>query len=96
MKRVEISKVATDDLIAIHAYVARDSHRRADSRVDSLFDACESPGEYPLRGRERSEPQAGIRSLSVGTFVILYRVDVDCVWIVRIVHGAQDLESLKP
>ena len=45
-------------------------------------------------GRSRDELAAGIRSLAVGKYVIYYRRVGRAVRILRILHGARDIEKL--
>jgi toxin ParE1/3/4 len=44
-------------------------------------------------GRERREPGPGIRSMAMAPYVIFYEALVDGVMIVRVLHGARDVEA---
>jgi len=46
-------------------------------------------------GRRRDkEFGVGSRSFTVGGYIIVYRVEGEDVWILRVVHGRRDLEAL--
>jgi toxin ParE1/3/4 len=45
-------------------------------------------------GRSRPDIADAARSLNVGNYLILYRIEARTVEIVRIVHGARDLTTL--
>lgn len=45
-------------------------------------------------GRLRDELTEGLRSFPVGRYVIFYRIVQDGVEIVRVLHGARDLDSI--
>jgi toxin ParE1/3/4 len=45
-------------------------------------------------GRLREELRPGLRSSSVGNYLILYRPIPEGIAVFRILHGARDLEAL--
>jgi toxin ParE1/3/4 len=55
--------------------------------MSSLYD-------FPDRGAKRSEFGDGVRILIEGNYVIIYRKVRNHVEILRVVHGAMDLEKL--
>ncbi len=57
---------------------------------------CENP-EAPPRGQYRSVALQGIRWWRVPGFerhLVFYRLTGDCVQIVRVLHGARDIETV--
>jgi toxin ParE1/3/4 len=48
----------------------------------------------PKAGREREELEAGLRSFVEGSYIIFYRIVSGSIEIVRVLHGARDIESL--
>ena len=50
--------------------------------------------EHPQIGRERPELMPGLRSFVVLAWVIFCRIEGDAVLVVRVVHGARDLDEL--
>lgn len=50
--------------------------------------------EFPEMGRERTELSPSMRSFPVSRYIIFYRPGELGVAIVRILHGARDIEGL--
>jgi len=48
---------------------------------------------HPNMGRQREELAPRIRSLPYHRYVIFYRVDAKILEIVRVLHGARDVEG---
>ncbi len=46
-------------------------------------------------GRKREEIKPGLRSVTEGDYVVLYRIAEDEVVISRVIHGKQDLHRLS-
>lgn len=93
--KVSFSREADEDLADIRAYISLDSPRRAASFTRELVHACLAIGEAPrawpvVVGYERS----GFRRKAYRQYLIFYRVQVDCVQIIRVVHGRRDVERL--
>lgn len=91
------SPEADSDLENIWNYVAMDSssHRIADRLIDSITDRFVLLATHPNIGRSRDEDlRPGLRSFSVGAFVIIYRIQGTDVLILRVLHGTRDLRSL--
>jgi len=85
---------ALQDLAQIWAYIADDSPANADdfaALIDSKFQAL---ARQPGMGRARVELGAGLRSFVVGHYVIFYLPLRDGIDIVRVIHGARDLEAV--
>lgn len=85
---------ADDDLLEIWLFVARDSVRAADRLLDSIEEKCRLLATYPAIGPARDDIGPGIRTVSVGPYIVLYRQREDRVDIVRVVHGARNLSDL--
>ena len=54
----------------------------------------ESLAEMPGIGRRREKCAKGVRSITEGDYVIIYRVKNDTVEILRVLHGARDPERV--
>jgi len=87
-----LSPEADADLEEIWCYVAADDPAAADRLVDSFVERFTMLADFPDIGRRRDELAPGIRSVPVGAYVIFYRMFEDTVQIVRVLHGARDLE----
>ncbi len=100
MGKYFLSPEALDDLDAIWGYIAQDNPEAADRVVDSAYRACADLAAHPQLGPLRRFPDndpPNIRFFVVTDFpnyMIFYRVAPDGVEIVRILHGAQDIDEL--
>ncbi len=92
---VVVSGQAEADLEAIVDYIAQDNPHRAFSFVRELRERCErlaeTPRAFPLVPRYEDR---GIRRRVHGAYLIFYRVNIDTVEVVHILHGAMDYEPL--
>lgn len=82
---------ALADLDAIAGYIARDSTDRAALMISRIIEKVERLQFYPLSGR--IIPEVGdtlSREIIVGSYRIMYRIEVKEIWITGVVHGARD------
>lgn len=87
-----LSPAAREDLRAIHQYGARQWGKpRSNEYMNSLKDKLWLILEQPEIGAVRSELSPDVRSVSVASHVIFYRVQREQLQIIRILHGRQDL-----
>jgi len=81
------------DLAEIWAYIAEDSPVHADAfaaRIDRKFHAL---ARRPGMGRARPELDKHLRSFVVGQHVIFYLPRSNGIEVVRVLHGARDIET---
>jgi len=91
--RVAFTRLAQADLEAIGDYIALDDPRRALSFVAELRDHCQKIASSPQAYRPRQELAEGLRSCAHGRYVIFFQSQDDFLLIVRILHGAQDIQA---
>jgi toxin ParE1/3/4 len=93
--KVRLSDHAERDLLRIGEYIAKDSPLRALEFVRDLrqrtLQLGETPLAFPLISRFSAQ---GVRRRVFGDYLIFYRVEAEIVQIVRILHGARDIEPL--
>jgi toxin ParE1/3/4 len=92
-----LSPAAEAELDDIWYYIAKESQSIgiADRVVDSITDRLFLLATHPHLGRRRDDDlRPGLRSFSVGDYVIIYRVENDDVLILRVMHGRRDIEAL--
>ena len=93
--KVVLTREARDDLEEIADHIAADSPARARSFVRELVEAARrisaAPRAYPAVPRY---PDTVIHRRVHGAYLIFYRIDVDVVTILHILHGARDYEAL--
>ncbi len=85
---------AENDLLEIGTFIERDNPYAATSFIATIREKCEALVANPNMGRARPELIAGMRSFPVGQYVIFYRPDRNVLEIVRVLHGARDIDAL--
>jgi len=71
------------------------SFEAAERLVSGIVQRFNLLGDYPHMGRSRDhDPGEGRRSLAVGEYVIIYRIEDGEVLILRVLHDRRDLEAL--
>jgi toxin ParE1/3/4 len=66
----------------------------ADRFLDTLYERFLLLAGQPLLGQARSELALNLRSLPVGNYVIFYRPIDDGIEVVRVLHGARDIDAM--
>ncbi len=94
MSKLTISPSASSDLIEIWSYIADDSVANADAFIDKLHDTLQALARQPGSGRHREELAPGIQSFPFGRYIIFYRAVAGAIEIVRVLHGARDIENI--
>lgn len=95
MLQIEKSNQAEDDLIEIWVYLAQGNEQTADNfldRLESVFGTLATLPEVGtvVKGLETSWPDKVIRFFPVGDYIIFYHFTPDSVFVVRVIHAAQD------
>jgi plasmid stabilization system protein ParE len=87
---VNWTEAALADLQAIEAYLARHSPRYGRSMVERIFAHTEQLVDFPQLGAVVPEYEdESLRELLESPYRIVYRVYVDRVDVVAVVHGAR-------
>jgi toxin ParE1/3/4 len=94
VSQLRVSPRASSDLIEIWSYIADDSVANADAFIDKLYQAMQSLARQPGSGRRREELAPGIQSFPFGRYIIFYRAVAGAIEIVRVLHGARDIENI--
>ena len=94
MPRVMRRPLAETDLLEIWDYIADDSLAAADRWVDRIDEQLSLLAAQPKIGRSRDELAPGMRSFPVGRYVIFYVPLDDGIDVVRVLHGARDIEEI--
>jgi toxin ParE1/3/4 len=85
---------AEADLIEIWTYIAQDSLASADKLLDEIDEKSRTLAPSPFIGKARDELGAKIRSFPIGNYVLFYQPIENGTEIVRVLHGARDIEAL--
>ena len=94
MSQLRLSPRASSDLIEIWSYIADDSEANADRFIDKIYETIELLVRQPGLGRHRDELAPRILSFPVGRYIIFYRVVIGAIEVVRVLHGARDIEDI--
>jgi toxin ParE1/3/4 len=94
MARVERRPQAEADILDIWLYITEDSLLDADRWVDRLDETFTLWSRQPLMGRARDSLAPGLRSFAFGRYVVFYLPLPDGIDVVRVLHGARDLEAV--
>jgi len=93
--RLIISPSAEADLGGILDHISQDKLGAAQRFVAKLRETCKTLGENPHLGAVWPQIGDGMwRAFAFQKYVIFYRTSDDLVEILRVVHGARDLERL--
>lgn len=85
---------ASRDLLEIWSYIADDSYSRADNLIGTFDAKFRLLAGQPELGRRRDELAENLRSLAVGRYVIFYLPVPKGIEVVRVLHGARDLNTI--
>jgi toxin ParE1/3/4 len=66
----------------------------ADRLIDRIVSRCRALAEHPRRGQAHPDIAPDARMLSVGDYLVLYRIQGLDVEVVRVLHGARRLAGL--
>jgi addiction module RelE/StbE family toxin len=90
--RVHWTNTAIEHLVSIYEYVAHNSKPYADRLIDKLTRRSEQIAAFPLSGRMVPEYRdESIREVIERPYRIIYRIKMDQIDILAVVHGAQEL-----
>jgi toxin ParE1/3/4 len=94
MARVRITVLAQEDLDSIWSFVAKESIASADRVIDRIHGACTTFAAYPDAATPADRFQSGLRCFAVGSFVVFCKPHDDGLLVVRVLHGARNLDDL--
>ena len=90
-----LQSAARQDLGDILSYIGKMDPENALAFVNCLRTTCRRLSRLPESGRARGDLRPRLRSFPVDRYVIFYRaIDSGGVEIVRVLHGARDIESI--
>jgi toxin ParE1/3/4 len=93
MSEFFVSPRADADLDLIWLYIAGDRPGAADRMVDRLIEHFALLAANPQFGEAYPQLAPDLRRSHVGSYVVLYRPRQERVEIVRVIHGARDVEQ---
>jgi len=94
MKRLFLSPSARSDLLKIREYIASEDEPAAARVILEIKARFKTLLAFPELGRRRDELKNGIRSFPIKKYVVFYYVTEDRVKVARVLHSAQDIDSI--
>jgi len=95
MARVLFTPLAHNDLQTIWDYLDEEAGQEtADGILDIIEGKCEKLAAFPEAGQIRNELLANLRSFVVKSYVVFYMPLSDGIDVLRVLHGARDIESV--
>jgi len=95
MNAVVFAPEALEDLEQIWLYIAQDDITRADRFIDKLRSFCE--GElslFPRIGKPRDYLKPGVLAFPFDNYMLYYRIGLETIEIIRIMHGSVDMQDV--
>lgn len=91
-----LTPAAKDDLLKIWSYLAvKEGSDLADRIQDRILDEIRRLAQSPGIGHRRNDlTDRELLFWNVFRYLVIYRQDTNPVVIVRVIHGAQDIENL--
>ncbi len=93
MGQVRQTTLAREDLLSIWVGIARENPAAADRMYDRLAAKMMILVRYPEAGPVRRDIAADARMLVEAPYLILYRQIPDGVQVVRVLHGARNIDA---
>ncbi len=94
MSMVRRSRLAEADLVAIGTHIGNDSPTAAKRWLDAIEAKFALLASQPLMGEAVDHIRAGLRRLSHGQYVIFFEARDNGIAVIRVVHGARQIEDL--
>jgi toxin ParE1/3/4 len=94
VRKLYLTARARQDVLEIEEYIAIDSPTAAVRFTDKLEQRWLLLRDNPNMGRKRTDLMPELRSVSEGDYLIFYRIIDKTIEIMRIVHGAREVEKI--
>jgi toxin ParE1/3/4 len=93
MARFKLTPLSRSDLQEIHDFIAADNPQAATHYLRILKEKCQQLANVPGLGVPREE-YCGLYKFPVGHYLIFYRPSAEGIEVIRILHGARDLQRI--
>ena len=94
MTEPRLTEQAEADLEELWVYIAARNVDVADRMVDAVLEGSRTHVRFPNMGQNREYLRPGLRSFVVSPFVVFYRSIEDTIEVLRVLHGARDIDSI--
>ena len=93
MPSVILTPRAKRDLALIWRDIARDNPYAASDMVSTIESTAVRYAHFPMMGTPRNDWLPGLRSFVQEPYLIVYRPDASGITIIRVLHGARNLNK---
>ena len=93
MGTARFTLLARKDLQEIQAYIAQDNPKAAAQYLSILKQKCEILAQTPTIGVCRKE-YCNLYKFPVDKYLVFYRITESGIEVIRILHGARDIQSI--
>jgi toxin ParE1/3/4 len=94
MTEPRLSELAKDDLNEVWFSIALSSMDSADRTVEAILEVSRLHVRFPNMGLSRDDLRLGLRCFTVSSYVVYYQPVESTIEILRILHGARNVESI--
>ena len=95
MSRILFTELAETDIDDIWVRIASDNEVAADRIVDELHATLRRLSRFPGMGRAADHLRSGARAFVHGNYLIVYWPMHDGIAVLRIAHGARNIELIE-
>jgi toxin ParE1/3/4 len=95
VNRILFTVLAENDIDDIWVRIASDNEAAADRLIDDLHTALRRLATFPGMGRAADHLRPGARALVRGNYLIVYRPMHYGIAVLRIAHGARNIELIE-
>ena len=92
--RFRVARRAEQDIVEIGEFIGRGNPVRALSFTIELRAKIARAALTPHAYRERPELKSGVRAARYGRYLVYFRIEAQCMEVLRIRHGARDTTDL--
>jgi toxin ParE1/3/4 len=94
MAHISRFRQAEEDMLAIAQYIAADNPTAAANWLDKNERTLALLASQPYLGEAVNHIRPGLRRISQGNYLLFYEPTDDGIILVRVLHGAREIESL--
>lgn len=94
MRNIVRTPAAVRDLAAITDYIAADNLSAALAFYDEVDHLLTTIAQYPEMGEAVDDLSHGLRRATLGNYLLFYCTVADRIELIRVLHGARDIERL--
>lgn len=94
MLQIRQSSQAWHDIVDISLFIAKDNLVASDSFAEIVAAKLRLLAAHPEIGQRRPDLGSDVRCLAAGSYLLVYRVAVDAVELMRVIHAARDIDTL--